>query len=99
MIDKNSENWKNLPFLLKLWFVFNLLQSRPSRKSVYRVEVIGHISGFIFCCIGFIYEAALAGGLLMLASAYFYHWLKWQGDKYGIWYDTDSVCNRNLKNS
>lgn len=50
----------------------------------------GHISGFIFCCLGLINEAALAGGLIMLSIAYLYHWLKWQGDKYGIWYDTES---------
>ncbi|MEP1385478.1 MAG: helix-turn-helix transcriptional regulator [Paraglaciecola sp.] len=87
MIDKKSDNWQKLPFVLKCWFVFNFLQTRPSRKSASRIEVIGHISGFAFCCLGFISEAALIGGLLMLATAYLYHWLKWQGDKYGIWYD------------
>ena len=87
MIDKNSDNWKKLPFVLKIWFVFNFLQTRPRRKSAHRIEIIGHISGFIFCCLGFISEAALAGGLLMLATAHLYHWLKLQGDKYGIWFD------------
>ncbi|GAW97333.1 MULTISPECIES: helix-turn-helix domain-containing protein [Colwellia] len=48
IIDKKSDNWKALPLLLKCWFVFNFLQTRPSRKSVSRVETIGHISGFIF---------------------------------------------------
>jgi len=91
MIDKTSDNWKTLPLLLKCWFVFNFLQTRPSRKSASRVETIGHISGFMFCCLGLINEAALVGGLLMLATAYLYHWLKWQGDKYGIWYDPESV--------
>lgn len=91
MIDKKSDNWQKLPFVLKCWFVFNFLQTRPSRESAYRIEVIGHISGFAFCCLGFISEAALVGGLLMLAIAYLYHWLKWQGDKYGIWYDPESA--------
>lgn len=91
MIDKKSDNWQKLPFVLKCWFVFNFLQTRPSRESIYRIEVIGHISGFAFCCLGFISEAALVGGLLMLAIAYLYHWLKWQGDKYGIWYDPESA--------
>ena len=90
MIDKNSDNWKELPLLLKCWFIFNFLQTRPSRKTAYRVEIIGHISGFIFCCLGFVSEAALAGGVLMLATAYLYHWLKLQGDIYGIWYDHES---------
>jgi len=91
MIDKKSDNWKTLPFLLKCWFLFNFLQTRPSRKSASRVAAIGHISGFNFCCLGLINEAALVGGLLMLATAYLYHWLKWQGDKYGIWYDYEPV--------
>jgi transcriptional regulator with XRE-family HTH domain len=87
MIDKNSDNWKNLPLVLKCWFVFNFLQTKPSRKSAYRIEIIGHISGFAFCCLGMINEAALAGGIFMLATAYLYHGLIWQGDHYGIWYD------------
>ena len=87
MIDKNADNWKNLPWALKLWFMFNLLQTRPSRKSALRIEITAHISGFTFCSLGLISEAALAGGLIMLATAYLFHLIKWQGDKYGIWYD------------
>ncbi len=91
IMDKNTENWKALPLLLKFWFIFNYLQVRPARKTALRIEIIGHISGFAFCCLGLRSEAALVGGLLMLAIAYFYYWLKWQGDKYGIWYDHDAV--------
>jgi hypothetical protein len=91
MIDRKSDNWKTLPLLLKCWFLFNFLQTRPSGKSASRVAATGHISGFIFCCLGLINEAALVGGLLMLATAYLYHWLKWQGDKHGIWYDYKPV--------
>jgi len=82
---------KKLPLILKCWFIFNFLQTRPRRASANRIEVIGHISGFSFCCLGFISEAALAGGLLMLATAYLYRWLKYQGDKHGIWYDHQSA--------
>jgi transcriptional regulator with XRE-family HTH domain len=89
MIDKKSENWKNLPLLLKCWFMFNFLQVRPSRKSAFRIELIGHVSGFIFCCLGLVSEAALTGGILMLATAYLYRGLIWHGDRYGIWYDYD----------
>ena len=89
-MDKNSDNWEALPFILKCWFVFNFLQVKPSRKSAVRIEVTGHISGFIFCCLGLVNEAALVGGLIMLSIAYLYHWLKFQGDKYGIWYDSES---------
>jgi len=93
MIDKKSENWKNLPLVLKCWFMFNFLQTRPSRKSAFRIEFIGHISGFLFCCLGLVSEAALTGGLLMLATAYLYRGLIWHGDRYGIWYDYDTSKN------
>jgi len=87
MIDKSSDNWSQLPFLLKCWFVLNFLQSRPTRKSAVRIEVISHVSGFTFCCLGLVNEAALAGGLIMLGCGYLFQLLKWQGDKYSIWYD------------
>ena len=90
MIDKKSDHWKALPLLLKCWFIFNFLQARPKRETASRIEFIAHFAGFIFCCAGFYHEAALVGGLIMLASAYFYHGLKLQGDKYGIWYDSET---------
>ena len=86
-MDKSSENWKRLPFLLKFWFVINFLQTRPSRHLAIRLEVLSHITGYLFCCLGLINEASLAGGIIMLSIAYLLHLLKWQGDKYGIWYD------------
>ena len=86
-MDKNSNNWQQLPLLLKLWFVFNFLQTRPTRKSAVRIEIISHSSGFLFCCLGLVSEPALAGGVIMLAIAYLFWLLKYQGDKYGIWYD------------
>ena len=91
MIDKNTANWQKLPLFLKIWFVLNFLQIRPSRSTADRVEKISHIFGFLFCCIGFVSEAALAGGIIMLATAYLFYMLKWQGDKYGIWYDPDAA--------
>ncbi|WP_206483935.1 helix-turn-helix domain-containing protein [Thalassotalea sp. G2M2-11] len=89
MIDKSSDNWQHLPLLLKCWFIFNFLQTRPSRSSAKRIEIIGHVSGFSFCLLGLFNQAALEGGLIMLFIAYLYHWLTWQGDKYGIWYDVN----------
>lgn len=86
-VDKNSNNWQQLPLLLKLWFVFNFLQTRPTRKSAVRIEIISHSSGFLFCCLGLVSKPALAGGVIMLAIAYLFWLLKYQGDKYGIWYD------------
>jgi len=91
MIDKKSDNWKHLPWLLKCWFVLNFLQTKPTRKSATRIVVIGHVSGFSFCCLGLFNEAALTGGILMLATAYLYHGLIWHGDQYGIWYDNEST--------
>lgn len=86
-LNKSSDNWKQLPFFLKFWFVFNFLQLRPKRASAIRIEKTSHVTGFGFCCLGLVNEAALVGGLIMLSTAYLYHYLKWQGDKFGIWYD------------
>ena len=93
MMEKNSENWRNLPLWLKCWFFFNFLSIRTNRSVVTRIRVVSHVSGFIFCVLGFVNEAALAGGLIMLANAYLFSLLTWQGDKYGIWYDTYERTN------
>lgn len=87
MVDKKSTNWQNLPLWLKCWFFFNFLDFRPARNVAARIEVISHVTGFLFCALGFVSAAALAGGLIMLATAYLFSLLTWQGDKYGIWYE------------
>ncbi|BDX08429.1 helix-turn-helix domain-containing protein [Planctobacterium marinum] len=86
-MNKHDDNWQRLPVFLKLWFILNFLQPQPKRGTAVRVEWLCHGTGFWFCALGFWFEAALVGGLLMLASAYLFSLLKWQGDKYGIWYD------------
>ena len=86
-MDKNSRNWQNLPLWLKGWFFLNFLNIRPTRKSARRIEVISHTSGFLFCALGLLSEPALVGGLIMLANAYLFYLLTWQGDRYGIWYE------------
>ena len=86
-VDKTSENWQKLPILLKIWFALNFLQLRPLRHTANRIEVVGHVFGFFFCCLGFYSEAALVGGLFMLLTAYLFTLLKWQGDKYQIWFE------------
>lgn len=63
VLDKNSRNWKTLRLLLKCWFVFNFLDTRPSRRSATRIIAIGHVTGFGFCSLGLINEAALVRGL------------------------------------
>jgi len=90
VMDKSSENWKNLPILLKVWFIFNFLQMRPIRKTAEKMEVYGHSLGFFFCCLGLMDEAALVGGLMMLLTGYLFTFLKWQGDKYQIWFEPTS---------
>ncbi|WP_105254209.1 helix-turn-helix domain-containing protein [Pseudoalteromonas sp. T1lg75] len=86
MIDRSSENWKNLPLFLRVWFVFNFLQLRPTRRSAHNVERLSHVCGYLFCFLGVMNEAALIGGLIMLTSGYLFTLLKYQGDKYQIWY-------------
>lgn len=90
MIDKNSANWKSQPIWLKWWFFFNYCSFRPLRKATHRGIVISHLSGFLFCCLGLINEGALVGGLIMLLVAYLFSFLLWQGDKYGVWFDTEA---------
>ena len=87
MIDRSTNEWKKLPIFLKIWFWLNFLQVRPERKTAKRAEIVSHIAGFIFCFLGLKNEAALTGGLIMLAMAYLYSILKWQGDRYGIWHE------------
>jgi transcriptional regulator with XRE-family HTH domain len=87
VIDTHSQNWKNLPVWLKLWFVLNFLNVRPARNVARRIEILSHVTGFLFCLLGLVNQAALQGGLIMLSNAYLFHTLKWQGDKHGIWYD------------
>lgn len=86
-MNKSSENWKNLPLILKIWFTFNFLQRQPIRKTAKQMEVYGHTLGFLFCALGLFDEAALVGGLFMLLTGYLFTLLKLQGDKYEIWYE------------
>jgi transcriptional regulator with XRE-family HTH domain len=94
MIDKNSDNWKSLPFLMKIWLKSNFIQNRPTRKSASRIEIMLHVSGFTSCCLALINEAVLPAGLMLLASAYLFQLVNWQGDKYGIWYDDEMTESR-----
>jgi len=87
VMEKDSGNWRSLPLWLRCWLSINFISSRTTKKAVTRVLVVSHISGYIFCLLGFVSEAALAGGILMLTNAYLFSLLTWQGDKYGIWYD------------
>ena len=86
-MDKDSGNWHQLPFWLKCWFFLNFLSFRTTRSAATRIQFLSHLSGFVFCALGFVSEPALAGGLIMLANTYLFSLLTWQGDKYGIWYD------------
>lgn len=42
-------------------------------------------------------EAALAGGLILLANAYLFALLMRQGDKYGIWHDARQATTQELR--
>jgi DNA-binding XRE family transcriptional regulator len=87
-MDKDTAGWQNLPFWLKCWFFLNFLSVRTNRTVAKRIYILSHVFGFTFCALGFVYEASLAGGLILLANAYLFALLIWQGDKYGIWYDS-----------
>jgi DNA-binding XRE family transcriptional regulator len=91
MIDKKSDNWQTLPLWIKCWFMFNFLDMRPVRGVAKRAALMSHVTGFTFCLLGFVSDAALAGGLIMLSMAYLFELLIWQGDKLGIWYEAPEV--------
>lgn len=93
VINKHSDNWKRLPFWLKCCFALNFFATQPARRAYQRIELISHVSGFVFCLLGFVSEAALAGGLIMLSNAYLYYLLKWKGDQLGIWYDRPETAS------
>ena len=93
IVDKNSDGWQDLPLWLKCWFFTNFLSIRMRRNVVTRIVTLAHVSGFVFCALGFASEAALAGGLIMLAYAYLFSMLTRQGDKYGIWFDKQEAAN------
>ncbi len=88
-MDKSTAGWQDLPFWLKCWFFLNFLSIRTRRTVAKRIQVVSHVFGFLFCALGFVNEAALAGGLILLANGYLFALLTWQGDRYGIWYDTN----------
>ena len=90
-MDKAADGWRNLPFWLKCWFFLNFLSVRTRRTVAKRIYILSHLFGFTFCALGFAYEASLAGGLILLANAYLFALLIWQGDKYGIWYDLEAA--------
>ncbi|MES2318715.1 MAG: helix-turn-helix transcriptional regulator [Pseudomonadota bacterium] len=87
MIDKATDHWKSHSLWLKCWFFLNFYNIRASRPSARRVVLMSHATGFVFCLLGLVNEAALAGGLIMLSTAYYFQFLMWQGDKYEVWYD------------
>ncbi len=88
-MEKDTAGWQSLPFWLKCWFFLNFLSVRTTRIVATRIQLLSHLFGFLFCALGFVSEAALAGGIILLVNAYLFSLLKWQGDKYGIWYDAD----------
>ncbi len=90
MMDKKSDNWQTLPLFLKWCFALNFLQLRPARQVGTRIALISHVTGFLFCLLGLVNQAALEGGLIMLANGYVFNLLNWMGDRYGIWYDYPS---------
>ena len=92
VIDKHSDNWTRLPLWLKACFSLNVLVAQPARRTVSRILVTLHASGFMFCLLGVVSEPALIGGLILLFNAYVFHLLLWKGDKFGIWYDTAEIA-------
>ena len=88
IMNRSSENWQSLPLWLKGWFLLNLVfGARTRRATINRVLWVCHAAGFLLCVCGWFSEPALAGGILMLLNAHTMALVRWQGDRYGIWFD------------
>tara|TARA_B100001063_G_C16746706_1_gene547949 strand:+ start:1014 stop:1475 length:462 start_codon:yes stop_codon:yes gene_type:complete len=87
-MNKQSENWKNLPLHLKIWFTINFMQVQPKRNKTN--GIFCHFLGFMFCLLGLVDPQALVSGLIILLCGYLFTLLKWQGDKYEIWSEPTS---------
>lgn len=96
ILDRQSDHWKQLPLLLKAWFAFHFLQLQPKRRTAKRVTNMSHLWGFGFCCLGIISEPALVGGLILLANAYLFEALTWQGDKYALWFEPNDSNQQSI---
>ena len=98
-MNKNSTDWKQLPFILRLWFTSDYFKNRPTRKKALRMEILSHLAGFSACCVALYNEDALIAGLLLLLHGYFSRVLLWQGDKYGIWFDEPEAETSNTNHN
>ena len=87
MISKSSENWQALPAWLKGWFYFNLIFGPKTRATVTRLHWLCHGIGLPLLLVGWVSQPALAGGIILVLHAHLLAMLRWQGDKYAIWYD------------
>ena len=95
VIEKNTDNWRALPIWLKCWFYLNLwFTPRVARSAIRSLHWLSNVSGFLLCCLGWFSEPALAGGIIMLAYAHLFTRLTWQGDRYGIWYESVGTAER-----
>ncbi len=91
-MDKTSTHWQQLPTGLKWLFQFNILSLRPQRQVAVRVEFISQLSGFVFCLLGLVNEAALAGGLLLLANAWLFRLHIVLADRYQAWFEPPAAA-------
>lgn len=75
-----------------LLVLLQFLEFSHEAKCGHEIATPAHASGFVSCLLGFISEAALAGGLIMLANAHLFSLLTRQGGKYGTWFDIQETA-------
>lgn len=76
MIDKKTENWKNLPW----WFKYNMVGIN-SRRSAIALELLNLILGVVMW---FLHPLSLFTPILFL-TAYLFGWVTRYGDSKDIW--------------
>lgn len=87
MIDKTSDEWKKLPFFVKLAFTGpNYPWMGIYKKNAYvRGEKVSGIAGIIFLLLAVINKEFLIAGVFFIFCAYLISLAARIGDRYSIW--------------
>ncbi|MGH1472053.1 MAG: helix-turn-helix domain-containing protein [Cellvibrionaceae bacterium] len=109
MIDKNSEEWKKLPWLFRLNFIGSETSwvDEFKRKTWVKSEIFSVSIGAILCLLGIFSKSSsflspLIIGQLFFVNAYITSIITRMGDKYSIWtkenisYETPYMKNKKV---
>ena len=87
MIDKNSDEWKRLPLLIKLAFTGPdyVWMGIYQRDAYIRGEKLLWIVGLVFLAASILSNELIIAGVFFILCAYFISLIARMGDRYAIW--------------